>query len=389
MTDIIYINNKILIQIRQNSGISLQEACDHFGPDKLHNWEEGTENPTYSELEKIRKFYNKPIVAFFLPVIPNHFGYIKSFRTLPSDHSIFSHETMNLLDWGRIMQLNLHELHDEVNPSPRYFKNFEFNFSSHKILADQIRNLIGISIDEQKKFKNLSKCFEGWREAFFNIGIYVFKKSFKNDSISGFCIFDDIFPIICVNNSLSFSRQIFTLFHELYHLISSTSDINLLNDTELGQYGSHNIESTCNKFAGTVLVPDHDFTTVIKEHEINNENISKWATLYSVSREVILRKLLSNNVINNEFFDNMLNDLCLYNDNFRSNKKDSDNQDKSKITGGNYYNTIITYKGMRYIKLSYNSYYAKKITVEQLANYMDMKIPNLNKLAEKLSWDPV
>lgn len=32
------------------------------------------------------------------------------------------------------------------------------------------------------------------------------------------CINDEQYPVILINNSMSFARQIFTLLHELYHL---------------------------------------------------------------------------------------------------------------------------------------------------------------------------
>lgn len=37
-------------------------------------------------------------------------------------------------------------------------------------------------------------------------------------------------PIIMINNSMSFARQNFTLFHELYHLIANTSGAEIIRD---------------------------------------------------------------------------------------------------------------------------------------------------------------
>lgn len=43
-------------------------------------------------------------------------------------------------------------------------------------------------------------------------------------------IYDKVFPLIIVNNSMAKTRQIFTLFHELGHLLFETSGIDKLKD---------------------------------------------------------------------------------------------------------------------------------------------------------------
>ena len=64
-------------------------------------------------------------------------------------------------------------------------------------------------------------------------------------------MYDETFPIIYVNNSSSRTRQIFTLFHELAHLLFHTSGINT-RDGESGEGLSplgRRVEVICNRFA--------------------------------------------------------------------------------------------------------------------------------------------
>ena len=95
-----------------------------------------------------------------------------------------------------------------------------------------------------------------WRSAFYNCGIYVFKDAFKEEKFSGFCLYDNQFPVIYINNSMSFSRQIFTLFHELCHIILKTSGIDKTDDDYLNRLSIDNkeIETFCNSFDGEFLV---------------------------------------------------------------------------------------------------------------------------------------
>ena len=48
----------------------------------------------------------------------------------------------------------------------------------------------------------------------------MFKDSFKADDVSGLCLCDEEYPVILLNNKMSFTRQIFTVFHEIYHLFA-------------------------------------------------------------------------------------------------------------------------------------------------------------------------
>jgi Zn-dependent peptidase ImmA (M78 family) len=283
------------------------------------------------------------------------------------------------------MQLNLYELHEGINPSQNLITQQNFNLSSVNDTASTLRNLLQISIHDQKNINSYEQIFNLFRDAFFNLGIYVFKKAFKNDQISSFSLFDSIFPIICVNNSLSLPRQIFTIFHEIYHLLNNTSGIDFLDDTDLLVESLNPIERNCNEFAAVFLVPDDDFLSLLNNSEINDDCISTFAKIYCVSREVILRKLLHNTLISSEYFNSKRKDF--YKDNFSKQKSTSSKSNSN--SAGPYYNAKISHIGKHYIELAFSSFYSQKITLTQLAEYMDMKIPSLKNLAFMLNWDNI
>jgi Zn-dependent peptidase ImmA (M78 family) len=75
----------------------------------------------------------------------------------------------------------------------------------------------------------------------------------KTDPILGFCLFDAMCPVIVVKKQDAESRQTFTLFHELGHLLlHKASSI----DEEADVHSRVARESAVNRFAGHVLVPD-------------------------------------------------------------------------------------------------------------------------------------
>ncbi|MDR1872370.1 MAG: ImmA/IrrE family metallo-endopeptidase [Deltaproteobacteria bacterium] len=370
------INNDILSWARDFTSTDIKQCHKTFGQEKYDKWESGKDQPTYLELKKLGKLFRKPIAVFFFNNPPSFRSPMSNFRTLDNLNVIFSDNIVHKLENGRVMQLNLYELHEGVNPSSNLITEISFDVSSIQNTASQLRDILKINLKEQKKFSSPDDAFKRWREAFYNIGVYVFKDAFNDDSISGFCLYDPVFPVIFVNNSLAFNRQIFTLFHEIYHLIYQISGIDFLNDPEFKDLDYKKIEHGCNEFAGAFLVPDLDFLPQITENTLDYLHL--FSKKYSVSREVILTKLFYNNLITLDTYINKREEL--YNDNFRN----KGNSEKLTKGGGDYFLKIKSYKGHHYIDLVYNCYQNNKITLPQLANYLDMKVESINKLSSYL-----
>ena len=92
-------------------------------------------------------------------------------------------------------------------------------------LAQQTRAYLDISVDTQAGWNSVKEALGNWRENVEEKGIFVFKAAFQNDSVDGFCLVHEQFPVIYLNNSRSSVRQIFSLFHELAHLLLGKNGI--------------------------------------------------------------------------------------------------------------------------------------------------------------------
>lgn len=381
------INPNILIWCREVSGVSFEEASVKFGRERLSAWENGGDFPTYSQLQQLCNFYRKPVAVCFFSEPPEYKNIPASFRTVPDVFgcSLFDRNVCKLIDDARTLQLNLYELNESENPAYIWFASRSFN-SDLVSMAGELRQLFDVPLDRQKRIKKTSDHFEFWREKFAEFGIYVFKEAFGTESISGFCLYDDKFPVIYINNSLSFTRQIFTLFHELCHIIFKTSGIDILNDKSYHDSldaPDLEIERKCNAFSSAFLVPDDDFVKQIKGKQPSEELVSNLADIYGVSREVILRKFLDlGRVSAREYAERSAQYTQDY---FRSKKSASGESE----TRGNYYNTQAAYKGHSYAELVFSRYYSNKITLSQVAKYMNMRIPSVRLFAEKKGWGSI
>lgn len=376
------LNPQMLQWARLQSGYDIVDVEKKLKKqDVLQKWESGEDYPTYAQLKTLFELYKKPVVICFFPEPPKLKNISTSFRTLPTSIN-FSPNTIKLLNNARTMQLNLYELNEDQNSSFSAVNGIKSSFQqANSSSYIEIRKLLNVSLEDQKRERKISDRFEMWRDAFYRIGIYVFKDAFKDDSISGFCLYDDAFPVIYVNNSMSFTRQIFTLFHELCHILYQTSGLDFIKDDFIDIHDNKtnaNIELRCNSFAGEFLVPTSDFSKLVGNRGYSDAITEKLANLFGVSRETILRKFLDLGQIDTNLYFQKREEFNA--DYFR-------NQDFVKSSGGgNWYNTHISYIGENYLNLSYTNYYQNKITINQLADYLNMKIPSVKKVAERKGW---
>jgi Zn-dependent peptidase ImmA (M78 family)/DNA-binding transcriptional regulator YiaG len=377
MSEKIPVNPDILKWARQTAGMQLSEVAHKMGKDveTISLWERGESTPTYIQLEKLAyKIYKRPIALFFFPEPPKEETPGQAFRTIP-EHEIekMSSRMHYLLKQARAMQINLAELNDNVNPA-KYNIVHDLKFqpgTSSQTMAVQVREYLGIDLETQFSWKDMDYAFKAWRNALENHGVFVFKEAFKDDSLSGFCLHHQQFPLIYVNNSTPKSRQIFSIFHELAHLLLGTGGVDTRKDDYIDylEGDDRKIEILCNCFAGAFLVPDSDFSQRIAKVTVSDLSIKDLAEKYNVSREVILRKFLDRRLISREYYSRKAGQ---WTDEAREARK------KRKGSGGSYYANKGAYLGEGYLSLAFKKYFQKKISINQLADYLGVKVKSIS-----------
>ncbi|MCD4698595.1 MAG: XRE family transcriptional regulator [Bacteroidales bacterium] len=371
------INLNILKWARTSYNLSLAEVAHKIGKktEIIKEWEDGESSPTYIQLEKLaQNVYNRPVALFFFPDIPSDVDPKADFRTLPQEFvDELPSEILKQYRNAKVMQLNLSELlNNQKIKEETILDNFKLSKMSrfHSLVYD-IRKYLDIDYEEQVGWRNSDEAFKGWRNSLEANGVFIFKEAFKNDNYSGFCIYDEKYPIIMINNSTPKTRQIFTLFHELAHLLLKSGGIDLYNK-EIFNRGDNvysEIEIKCNKFAGEFLLPTSWFNQ--EKQLVNEKHIIMLADKFCVSREVILRKYLNLNLIDNQIYNRFIEKW--YKD-FPSNKT---------IKGGDYYYTKKAYLGDQYVTLTFKKYYQGKISIERLAEFLTLSVKNVSNFEQK------
>ncbi len=380
MGEKIFPNCDILRWARESIHITIEQASLKLKIDvgELKDIEDGKEPISYSNLEKMGILYGRPVALFFFSRIPKEPTPKKQFRTLPEVAFYeFDPNMYKLFRKALIMQMNVSELNDNVST----FKKIQLSLDKNNIKksCDLVREKLGVSLELQKKKNDIAKSFEMWRDAFDKIGISVFKDSFQNNAYSGFCIYDDSFPIIIVNNNLSKNRQLFTIFHELAHILFKTSGIDIENDdtinNSINNYIDKQIEQFCNKFASEFLVPTNDF---INEYNLLSENnqieeiCKKLSKLYTVSKEVILRKIVDCKLYSSSIYDELVEK---WNDELNSIPR--------RKPMGNFYSNKYTYLGKNYVSIVLKNFFTHSISEAQASNYLMLKPKNFKEFSNR------
>lgn len=339
----------------------------------VESWEAGSAAPTYPQLEDLAyRVYKRPIALFFFPEPPDEPDPEHSFRTLPAfEIEELGPDTRFHVRDARALQLALYELNGGKNPaSGKIFRDLQVGSSpSAPEIAQQVRAYLEIDLETQKTgWRRPDDALKAWRSAVEESGVFVFKESLRQRDVSGFCLYDEEFPIIYLNNSTATSRQIFTLFHELAHILVRTSGVTKLDDRYIGGLAGEakRIEIFCNRFAAELLVPGDDFRRRIRGLSTDDETVATLADEYKVSREVILRRLRDLNLVSQ--FD--------YEERAARWRREYEERGRGE-GGGNYYATKASYLGEGFLRLAFSRYYQGGISIQQLADFLNIRVSSV------------
>ncbi len=366
-------NPKVLKWAREQTAYSVDEVAKKLKKKAcvIESWESGESAPTYVQLETLAyRVYKRPVALFFFPEPPDEPDPRKSFRTLPeSEIEGLSADTRYAIRQASAMQIALRELNDGANPAKR--KVFcDVNVKPGTPVTDaaaKLREYLAVDLQQQTRWRSHEDALKTWRRGVEEVGVFVFKRSFKQTKVSGFCLHDDEFPVIYLNNSTAKARQIFTLFHELAHVLLRTGGITMRDDRYVSSLTGEDkrIEVFCNRLTATFLVPPDDFKHHLKTRTWSDEVLERLANRYKVSREVILRNLLDRELVSGAYYEKKAQQWA---------KEYREYKERHKPGGGNYYATQATYLGDTFLNLAFGRYYQGRCTVQELADYLSVKV---------------
>lgn len=263
------ITPSVLVWAIDESGFELPDIARSIDVSDatLQEWIDGKSKPKLSEARKLASKLHRPFAAFLLPSPPPRPSIAVHFRH-PIDESRELNPTeRRYLRKAARMQEVLSWLARELNLQRANIPSVNVH-ESPAGAAEDMRRLLRVSIAAQQSWPSPAAAFDEWRTAIERIGVLVFLFPLGKRSCRGFSLWEEHAPTVSVNTAWNESARIFTLFHEMGHLVSRTSSACL----ESVRTGSRvdAVERWCERFAADLLMPQRDVALVLHQRGWSN-----------------------------------------------------------------------------------------------------------------------
>lgn len=368
---------KVLEWARRSIGMSQKDVAGEFkfkDEAVINAWEQGAKKPTISQIEKLASLYKRPLAAFLLSKPPLEPPLPKDYRTeLSVKHKPLTPNTLLAIRKARRLQVSAVELNKELDYPLKPISMRTSLSEKPEAVAKKVSEVIVPSNFNISTFDNSDEAFEGWKKILEDNGILVFQLSIKQREIKAFSLIEGELPAIVVNKGDEANSKIFSLFHELGHILLNESGICDMLEEE----HSPTIEIFCNHFAGAFLVPTekllgHKLVKQNKSAAWENQILSSIANDFRVSKEVILRRLLIHGKTTNDFYKKWREKYVKEYHPFGRGKR---NRIKERIQE----------RGKKYVSMVFTAYNQDKISVLDVADYMEVKIDQIPRVRELLN----
>jgi len=347
---------------RERAGLSTDDLASKLGvsQDKVSAWEVSGEL-TLSLAEKLANATHTPLGYLFLSEPPVENLPIRDFRTVGAE--VASRPSPDLLDTIYDALRRQEWYRDYLVASAGEPLEFVGSLKvSEDILmsAERIRSLIAWDAGSRAQASSWEIALSKQIDAVEEIGVLVMRSGIVGNnthrplSVSefrGFALSDEYAPIVFINSRDAKAAQMFTLAHELVHILLGVSGVSNLNRTYPSQDST---ERFCNAVAAELLVPLSDLRIQWAGVHTYPDWIARLTRYFKVSSLVILRRLHDAGYLAREEFDKLYNDeLAQFTPKLRKNE------------GGDFYLTLCARLGGRFVSALVES------TLEGRTQYRD------------------
>lgn len=273
-------NISIISQAAKRNNVSLDDMASSIFGNRAEQFIDFLKNPhninfiiKYKDLSKIANKLHIPFGYLFLEKLPKENLKIAQLRrkNLDLPMSNILKESIKNSEYKQLWYRDYLILKGQK-------ANFLKKYNDKDEIIKIIKNITKFNELPKDSIRAIHQLLNNLQEN--NILIFIassIDKKFKNKNIDiedcrGYCIYDSYTPVIFLNNADSYFAKIFTILHELAHILYGESSI-ITNDNQ-----DEKMEKLCNEIAGEILIPTKfilDKWDKNKEIEENVEAIKK------------------------------------------------------------------------------------------------------------------
>ncbi|MBC7361476.1 MAG: ImmA/IrrE family metallo-endopeptidase [Candidatus Aminicenantes bacterium] len=287
----IRLSSEVLKALRETSGYSVEEIAKKLNTskEKVSSVEEGKTSFTLTQIKKLAEIYKRPLVAFFSSSIPE----------LPKSPDYRINREKRLTPYVYLAERRAHFLSEKIKELSG--KKTQIPTFSEELKADELarefRKTLSIELIKHRKSDEILAYYKKVLED--ALTILIIEYPLKADDVRAFSIYSELSCVV-LNEEDKPSIKLFSLFHEICHLIRKTGGICSL---ELEQ-SDRTEEWYCNSFAAEFLVPSEDLRGEVEKYKpVDEEAINQLTELYGVSKQVIMIRLLQERYIEERMYE--------------------------------------------------------------------------------------
>jgi len=373
-----HINPAILTWARQRLNFTPEDLAKKAGvsEERYVEWEKGEARPTFRQLSLIAKGLGRTSSFFYLQQPPDEPEPRLEMRRVYGSNPVqdskeFAKEIQEMLKRRAIAIQLFERLEEEVPEIP-----FRFELETNPEESAQIvREWLGISMDTQLGWDNVYAALKGWRKVLESKGILTFQMSgIPVAEARGFAINYRPFPIAAFNSNDAVTGRIFTLLHEVGHILLGESVLHERSPLE----SNNAIENWCNRFSATVLLPEEYVTQTARDTGKHanavwsEQEIEAISRRFIVSPSAMVRRLRRLDLIANESYQELVKVF------------DQRRPYDSGGSGGNHYNNVLARLGTLLPSMAFQGYYSGEINTRDLSSIMGTSVAKLGVMEEKV-----
>lgn len=362
---------EVLRWARDLDKITVEEIAGKLKVDaaKIEAWEDGSKYPTLLQAKSLAKQYRVPFAYFYLPDTPQ-----KTKRLDKVDYRTFGN--LGAVEMSRELRWFLRDIEERRDAMIGFYAEEDLEATPFTLalstntpeekVAEKIRELVSLTSKIQTKLRRPEKALIYCISQLEKQDFLVFQSAkIQPNEMRGLSVAYDTFPIIGLNRKDAPSARLFTLFHELVHIVTRTSGI--CNDMNQDTAIANQIELSCNKIAGIALVPTAELKknktiASIQQYGLDDIYVSSIARDFAVSREVVLHRLWDIQIISKtQYFET----LRRYSEEYEAYKRRAkrDGFLPPALDKG-------TQVGRLYVKSVMAAYHSERITPREASNYL-------------------
>ncbi|MCA9370494.1 MAG: ImmA/IrrE family metallo-endopeptidase [Candidatus Peregrinibacteria bacterium] len=384
----VIIKPDILRWARTSIHLSEEEVVEHFSKktklkfninlDALKSLEKNEQAIAFSLLKELAALYKRPLAVFFLEKPLKEKPLPKDRRTLGSEVNIsFSRDGILVARKARRIQEVTAELYKSLKIDFKFpFKKYGSSDNAESV-ADTIRKKLGFTIETQRSFRNSNELFAHLRELIEGMGIVTLKQPFPIEDARAFSLTDQEPYVIVINSKdggLNYAPKAFSLMHEFAHLLLREGAI--CNDF----YHSHkSIESFCNQFSASFLVPKKEFIVEHQRIAENNddldEQLKQLHKVFKVSHHALLRRYESCQLISNRFYQKKVSE-------WEKDFAESYSLGTGFVPPQKPHKKAYVNNGKLFTNLVLQAHYENVIGYDAVSDYLDVKMKHIPSLED-------